>query len=222
MSKSIVYYTCNSHKLEIELACRRQLEKAGLEIVSVSLGKKIPFGDKRLVLSGVKRSPETMHKQILLGLQESNTRFVFLCESDVLYHPSHFKFEPPNEDVFYFNTNIYKTWNDGLIVWTDDLQQVSGVCANRLLLLDFFHKRIQEIERHGFNRHYEPGERYGCRVENWQSEYPNIDIRHGQTLTKSHRKAEDFRDPKYAKGFKVVDSIPGWGDGMRSTSGWVF
>jgi hypothetical protein len=210
MTKSILYYTCNSHPIGIEILCRRQLTEAKLYIVAVSLNNPIPFGDTRAIVKG-ERSPETMHRQIVTGLELAPTDHVFLCESDVLYHPSHFDFTPPREDTFYFNTNVYKKWtSDGLIVWTDDLQQLSGMCASRDLMLDFFTKRLEQIDQEGFNRHYEPGPRYGCRVENWQSEFPNVDIRHTRTLTKSHRDASEFRNPKFAKGFRVVESIPGW------------
>ena len=209
MNKQIVYYTCNTHRKEIEQACRQQLLKAGLPIISVSLNKVIDFGDTRLTLSA-NRSPETMHSQILYGLRDTFADAIFLCESDVLYHPSHFDFIPPRDDTFYFNTNVYKCWPDGLTVWTDDLQQLSGMCASRNLMFIFFEHRLEQIEREGFNRHYEPGPRYGCKTENWMSEYPNLDIRHRNTLTKSHRSVEEFRNPKFARGFKVLENVPYW------------
>ena len=210
MSKSIVYYAHDFLPEHIEEKCRAQLKKAGLPIISVSLNKKIDFGDIRLNVTG-KASAEMMHYQIVCGLNYRIADTIFLCEHDVLYHPSHFDFTPPREDTFYFNTNVYKQWQDGLIVWTDDLQQNSGLCGNRALLLDFFTMRLLQIQREGNNRHYEPQPRYGCRVENWQSVYPNVDIRHGKNLTRSHRAASEFRNPKYAKGFRVVNSVPGWG-----------
>ena len=80
-----------------------------------------------------------MHQQILTGLQKAKGKYIFLCESDVLYHPSHFDFTPKRDDIFYYNTNVWKTrYPDGFSVWTDDLQQVSGICANRELLIVSF------------------------------------------------------------------------------------
>jgi hypothetical protein len=209
MSKCIVYYTCNTHPLDIEEKCRAQLLKSGLPIISVSLSRRIDFGNVRLWVTG-KPSIEMMHKQLVYGLNMRIADHVFLCENDVLYHPSHFDFTPPCDDTFYFNTNVYKKWPDGLIVWTDDLQQNSGLCGSRELLLDFFSKRLEQIQREGNNRHYEPGPRYGCKTENWQSLFPNVDIRHEKTLTRSHRSADEFRNPKFAKGFKTVSYVPGW------------
>lgn len=218
--KAIIYYTCNTHKEEIDNACRVQLSKVGLPIVSVSLNKSIDFGDERIVMEG-ERSPLTMHKQIVAGLTKCTADYVFLAESDVLYPPSHFDFTPKRDDVFYFNVNVWKVrYPDGLAVWTDNLQQLSGMCGSRELLLDFFSKRLEQIEREGFNRHYEPGAKqnvyprmkggkYG--QENYMSSVPLVCIRHDQNLTKSKWTPEEFRDQRYAKGWKQSDIVPGWG-----------
>lgn len=215
MSKGLVYYTCNSHSEDIEIACRNQLDRArgDLELVSVSL-KPINFGDFSITLMGT-RSPETMHKQVLTGLMQIGTDFVFLVESDVLYHKSHFEFAPPRADTFYYNTNCWKvSYTSGHAVWTDDLHQVSGICASRDLLLEFYAKRVRQIEQDGFNRHYEPGHRQtvgGMKVKSWMSEFPNVDIRHKGTITRSKWSPDEFRNPIYAKGWKESSSVDGWG-----------
>lgn len=212
ISKGVLYYTCNTHDEKIENACRNQLEKARgrLQLGCVSL-KPTEFGDWYFHLD-LERGPLTMHKQIVAGLKELKTDFVFLCESDVMYHPSHFDFVPDRTDTVYYNTNVWKVrWPDGHAVWTDDLQQVSGICASRELLLDFFSRRVKRIEKDGFNGHYEPGKRYGIRAENWQSKYPNLDIRHKATLTRSKWSPDEFRNQQYAQGWKEADEIDGWG-----------
>ncbi len=209
--KTILYYTCNTHEQKIEQMCRDQLLEAGLPITSVSLNKHIYFGNTRLVVEG-KRSVEMMHKQIVYGLTETVADIVFLCENDVLYHPSHFEFTPARDDTFFFNTNVYKRWVDGVTVWTDDLQQLSGVCAYRELLLEFFTRRLKQIEEQGDNRHYEPGRHYASKTENWVSAFPNLDIRHNGNLTKSKRTPEEFRNPNFAKGFRIVEKVPYWDD----------
>ena len=212
MSKVILYYTCNTHDPKVDEACRRQLLKAGLPIVCVSLNKDINFTNNDIMMVGT-RSPETMHAQILAGLAAINHEYdtVYLCESDVLYHPSHFEFDPPTENVFYFNINVYKMWLDGLAVWTNELQQLSGMCASTDLMLQFFSRRMSEIQTMGFNRHYEPSGRHGNVTMNYASAFPNLDIRHDHNLTRSHRAVREFRNKKYADGFKTVEEIPYWG-----------
>jgi len=215
MSKAILYYTCCQHSLDIEFACRAQLQhaRALLPLITVSL-KPIDFGDRNVVLL-LNRSPESMHKQILTGLQEIDEDYVFLAESDVLYHQSHFEFVPPREDTFYYNTNVIKArYPDGHLVWTDGLQQVSGICASRDVLLDFYSQRVEQIEREGFNRHYEPGPKQtvGSKLTvNWLSEFPNIDIRHNATLTRSKWSPDEFRNKQYAKGWREFSEADGWG-----------
>ena len=215
MNKAILYYTCNTHDPKIDEACRRQLLKAGLPIICVSLNKPLIFGDVMISLRG-DRGPEMMHRQIVEGLRVIRAKYVFLCESDVLYHTSHFDFTPVEDDTFYYNTNIWRVhFPDGLATWTDDLQQVSGLCASRDLLYSFYYQRLEQIRREGFNRHYEPGAKQNiCTdndVVNWQSECPNIDLRHTDNLTKSKRSPKEFRNPKYAQGWKEAESVDGWG-----------
>lgn len=209
MKKSIIYYTCNTHKPEIDDLARMYLSKVDLPIISVSLNKEIDFGDIRIVMQG-ERSQLMMHKQVVRGLEECKTKYVFLAESDVLYHPSHFDFTPIKDDVFYFNTNVWKwRWKDGYCIRTDVSQQLSGMCGSRELLLNFFKKRVAQIEREGWNRHYEPKE--GIK-ENYQSEICNICIRHDANLTGSKWSVNDFKNKRYAKGWKesTIDKIVGW------------
>ncbi len=209
MKKAIVYYTCNTHKPEIDELCRKQLSKATLPIVSVSLNKDLDFGNIRLKTKG-ERSPLTMHKQIVMGLEASQTDYIFLAESDVLYHPSHFDFMPTKNDVFYFNTNVWKLrWADGHCVRTDISQQLSGMCGSRELLLNFFKKRVAQIEREGWNRHYEPKE--GLK-ENYKSKICNICIRHNMNLTGSKWSVNDFKNKRYARGWQEteINNIKGW------------
>lgn len=207
--KGIIYYTCNTHDPAIDELCRRHLSKAGLPITVVSLNKDLDFGDQQIRIDG-ERSPLMLHKQVLAGLKACNYDTVFLAESDVIYHPSHFDFEPKENDIYYYNVNVWKLrWSDGFCIRTNNSQQVSGICASKELLLNFFKKRVQEIEEKGFDRHYEPQE--GKR-ENYQSKVPNVCIRHDHNLTQSKWSPKDFRNKKYAEGWEEssVEKLPGW------------
>lgn len=206
----IIYYTCNTHLPEIDELCRKHLGRINLPIISVSLNKDIGFGNVRLRMEG-ERSPLTMHRQIVKGLEHSISKNVFLCESDVLYHPSHFEYTPERDDKYYFNVNVWKLrWKDGFCTRTDNSQQISGIVANRELLLGFYSGRVAEIEKDGFNRHYEPPE--DTRI-NYSSEVPNICIRHDNNITMSKWSIDDYRNKKYAIGWKEanIKDIPYWG-----------
>jgi hypothetical protein len=180
--------------------------------VSVSRSP-LGYGQKTIVIHG-ERGVETMHRQIVAGLKAIESDVVFMCEHDVLYHPSHFEFTPSRQDVFYYNTNVWKLrYDDGHAVWTDDLQQVSGLCAWREMLLEYYSKRLVKLWVDGWDRHYEPGPKTGnYRTENWQSPHCNLDIRHGRNQTRSKWKPSEFRNQRYAKGWRETDDIlPGWG-----------
>lgn len=217
----ILYYTCCSHDLLLEQAARANLRRSasGHEIGCVAL-KRTDFGDWSIVVDREK-SGGTMHYQILAGLERSNADFVFLCESDVFYHPSHFDFTPDDDGVFWYNTNVWRVrYQDGHAVRTAGLQQVSGICASRRLLLDHYRKRVALIEANGgvFDTKrmaYEPGTRgkFGDeKIANWESSFPNLDITgHGNTLTVPHFSRDSFRNKKYAGGWQETDEqLPGW------------
>jgi hypothetical protein len=217
----VVYYTCGSHDETLELAARNNLRRStnGHELGCVAL-QRTDFGDWTVVLNREK-SGTTMHYQIVAGLERSRADYVFLCESDVMYSPSHFEFVPPRNDTIYYNTNVWRIrYSDGHAVRTDGLQQVSGICANRELLLAHYRKRIEWIEANGGvfdvkRMAYEPGTRgkFGDeRIANWMSEYPNLDITgHGNTLTVPHFSVDSFRNKKYAEGWQETDDpLPGW------------
>ena len=218
MRKSIVYYTDHRLPTDLMALCRNQILRAAFgkaEIVTVGLGRNAGFGDPQLTMF-FERGILAMQKQILAGLKAVQGDTVFLAEHDVFYHPAHFDFAPLREDTFYYNVNVlHVRWPDGYAVAWDDCQQVSGLCASRELLLNYYRQRIAQIERDGFNRHYEPGLKQtvgGQKVENWRSEYPNLDIRHGGNLTPSKSSPADFRNPQYAKGWREMAQTPGWQD----------
>jgi len=211
-SKGIIYYTDNRLKEPIYSAVQKLLLESGLPIISISL-KPIDFGEN--IVLDLEPGITTLNKQILAGLEASKTDIIFFCEHDVLYHKSHFDFIP--EDTFYFNTNVWR-WNyplDHLITY-DHLKSLSGLCAKRELLLDYYRKRVKLIEdnewkdtsqepRWSRSLGHEPKE-----GEEWKSEYPNIDIRHKGTITRRKCRLVDFKHPPM--GWKEINikDILGW------------
>ncbi len=218
-TKGLVYYTDNRLEETIQQAAQNKLLSSanGLEIVSVSLDP-LDFGTN--IQLDLKRGILTMFKQILAGLEECEADIVFLAEHDILYHPSHFDFEPPRKDVFYYNENTWKVdakTGQALFYYC---KQTSGLCASRGLLIEHYQKRIARVEaekkydrRIGFEPgcHNLPRGIDDYKAEQWMSEYPNIDIRHTTNLTKSRWTQDEFRNQKYCQGWKMADEVPGWG-----------
>lgn len=216
----IVYYTDNRLGQRLARDVRRRLATQAIPIVSATL-KPIDLGTN-IVVEGAPGA-ETMFRQILAALELSEADYVFLCEHDVLYHPSHFEFVPDRDDRFYYNTNVWKVrLEDGFAVRTTDCRQTSGLCANRQLLLAHYRERVRRVEAEGFTRAmgFEPGthtrpERVDdYESEIWESEFPNIDVRHGGNLTRTRWSPGEYRNPQFAEGWQEssLSEIPGWSD----------
>jgi glycosyltransferase involved in cell wall biosynthesis len=227
--KGGIFYTDNQLNLRIAHKAQSAIKKSGIPIVSSSL-KPMSFGDKNIVLDR-KRGYLTMFKQILAALEALETKYVFFLEHDVIYHPSHFDFTPPKDEVWYYNVNMWKVNAEtGACVRTDDCKQVSGICVNRETAVKHYQKRVamteDRIRKHGdheFNKWvrkmgFEPGtHRRPERVDDstakgWVSKYPNMDIRHSSNLTSTRWSPEQFVNKKYTKGWTVSDitKMEGW------------
>lgn len=217
MHKAILYTTCNTHDPAIEQACRDQLDRARGDIPVVCVSREpTDYGNEQFTVAGP-RGPHTLLRQIMCGLfymSGWNPEWVFIAENDVLYPPDHFQFGPRHGWIYYYNANVWKVrYSDGHSVWTDDLQQLSGLCACWDELYEFYQKRDTFVKRHGWDRHFEPGPKVGPYVtENWQSDVPLIDIRHDRNYTRSKWSPDEFRNKRYARGWKETDDVlPGWG-----------
>jgi glycosyltransferase involved in cell wall biosynthesis len=241
-SKGVVYYTDGQLDEKLAYRCREQLLKGmkGKHIVGVTLnpgrfeGLELA-GFKHTIVMSESRGYFTMAKQILMGLEAQTADVIFFAEHDVLYHPSHFNFIPPRKDKYYYNTNVWRVRReDGHALYTDNLQQLSGLVAWRETLLEHYRKRVAllaefcdkwhtegEVNEYVRKMGFEPGthgrpERVDdLKAESYQSKYPNLDIRHEQNLTPSRWSKEQFRNEKYTHGWSEahVSTLPGW-DGL--------
>lgn len=223
--KGIIYYTHNqlrtNRRDELFSVVQSLILKSGLPITSCSL-EPIDFG-KNVVLKA-KKGPVTMFRQILMALENSNEKYVFFCEHDVLYHQSHFDFTPERDDTFYYNNNVWR-WHflKEKVITFDELSSVSGICVNREFAIDFYKKRLDFIYKNGFdkvetygNPHwardmgYEPGKHGEVRTETWKSEYPNIDVRHQKNMTPDKITVGSFKRKPHNWQESTIDKVPGW------------
>lgn len=218
MEITALYYTDNHLDPDIARMCQNQLLACRVKIISVSL-EPIDFGDTRIVLP-LRRGYLTMFKQILAGLEVCAGDVVFFCEHDILYHPSHFDFSPASCQTFYYNTNVWKVdYVTGHALFCDNTQQTSGLCACRELLLEHYRQRVERVHLEGkfdYRIGFEPGTHSLPRgIDNhpaasWISGHPNIDIRHANNLTPSRWSKDQFRNPKYTRGWKEMELGNNW------------
>jgi hypothetical protein len=183
--------------------------------------KKIDFGVKNIHFPSLAPGYPAMFKQIVAALEHSTADIIFFCEHDVLYHPTHFDFTPPDRNTFYYNQNVwYLRTTDGHALHYD-VNQLSGLCAYRSALLTHFRERLEKVEKEGFSRDmgFEPMThgriqwKNTFRLGSWKSKYPNIDIRHPGNLTGQRWEKSQFRNQKLLINWKETDdTIPGWGE----------
>lgn len=224
--KGVIYYTHNKCPENVFDACQRQILKGIKEkhVISVS-SEPIQFGTN-IVRPQVEGWLDIFEK-ILVGLEACTAPVIFFCEHDVLYSPSHFDFIPPDPKAFYYNTNVWK-WRleDGHCLKVDDCKQLSGLVAYRDLLLEHFTERVKRVREEGFTRGngFEPGTRDTSRggyddhpAVAYQSQVPNIDVRHDSNATQNRWSKEQFRNQKYTEGWTEcsIDQIPGWDDPVK-------
>lgn len=228
MSKGIIYYTDNRLREPIFSIIRKQLLKTNLPIVSVSQSP-INFGNNFVL--DLKPSYITMIKQITKALEESREDTVFFCEHDVLYPKSHFYFTPPKNNVFYYNSNVWRwAYPTNKLITYDRLISLSGLCVNRKFSLNHYKLRLEKIkklEAGGDEKLHEPlwARRWGYEpgtkkikrggfsdddFETWQSKIPIIDIRHGRTFSQSKVTLDSFIHKPTNWQETTVDKIEGW------------
>lgn len=208
--KSIIFYSDSELSEEIAAPVRRQILKAGLPIVSVSL-KPLEFGTN-FVVEG-KRGYVSMMRQIILGLGKATTKYVFFCEHDVLYPKSHFDFTPTRDDIFFYNANVWR-WMVGTetAIRHERMLPLSVMCCNRELALNFYQYRMKKMREVGLEKFensqhelirkwgFEPGTKKKKRggltdddFETWYSEKAVIDIRHKGTFSPPKYTRESFK-----------------------------
>lgn len=219
LTVGLCYYTENRCPEPIFSAVQQQIARHlnGYQLVSVSL-QPIDFGEN-LTLN-LERGYLTMFREILAGLTALDTDLVFLCEHDVLYHPSHFQFVPPRRDIYYYNENVWALSARSGKALFRHRKSTSQLCGYRRLLIDHYSERVARVEKEGFGfrNGFEPGTRSLARggydnfqSHSWFSSEPNIDIRdHGSNLTRTLWSPEEFRNHRYTVGWKESDNVPGW------------
>lgn len=211
-SKGILYFTDNrmSRKINYEVRSRiKQIAKdKNMELVCSSR-KPVKYMGKNVV-TDEPRGYLTMFRQILKGLEAMESDIVFMAEHDVLYPPEHFDFTPPSRDNYYYDVNWWKIhMNDGFAIsWEAD--QVSGLCAYRDKLIEYYKHRVETFDKDNFDRKFEPMS--GVNSEQWKASVPHVDLRTGRNLTYDKRSINDFRKKESAVNLQTsdIDHIPHW------------
>lgn len=109
-STSIIYLSSGSELPEFERKTRETLLKncGGLPIIAVTQ-LPVDLGENctNIVVGKVGSSGFNFCRQMQIGLQNATTKWVISAESDCIYPPDYFQFQPPEEGKVYRNTHQY-------------------------------------------------------------------------------------------------------------------
>ena len=112
MNKTIIYYTANREDpvFEQKIIDDMLSKKGDIPVISVSqkpmdLGQNVCIGD-------VGFSYLNERKQILMAAKLVKTEYIITTESDFLYPPEYFHFEPKGDDLY--------RWDTIWIMWLND------------------------------------------------------------------------------------------------------
>jgi hypothetical protein len=178
----------------------------------------------------LKRSHLTMAKQQLAGIENTKADVIFMVEHDVIYPSSHFDFIPPRKDVFYYDLNWWKVRVEDGQSLHFKAKQVSGLCAYRDILLEYYRNRVRMIEsgKIGGRRHFEPGgnkyrDDYAQLTthgfDTWFSKVPHVDIRHKGVVTRNIFDPSGYRNQ--VVDWTMSDEIPMWGKTKGRFDQWL-
>jgi hypothetical protein len=107
MNSTLIYYSANIENpiFEQKIIDNIKTQAGDMPIISVTrkptnMGKNICIGEQPICYSN-------SFKQLLIGLREATTDFCIATESDVLYPPEYFSFNPPLKDKPYRYDNVW-------------------------------------------------------------------------------------------------------------------
>jgi hypothetical protein len=104
---TVIYLTDNVLDEKIYSLCQKNILSSigDLPLISVSQ-KPIDFGTNICV--GVQpRNSLTINKQMMEALKVVETKYIAIAEHDCLYTPEHFQFIPPDDNIFWYNENVW-------------------------------------------------------------------------------------------------------------------
>lgn len=203
---TLVYYTVN----QIPETFHRNTMKQ-LELVS----GEIPI----IVIDGTEPSHFNIYRQALKGAKEATTKYIALCEDDVLYSSEHFKYRP-RKKPFAYNFAVWGiyTWQDPPIFNFKGGGRINlgNLICDRVAFIEAMEERFSKYPnpkgQHLQDIWAEPGKyerQLGVKVQEFEAFYtqpPNIKFSHETELSfqglGTRKRAGDMR----------ATSVPYWGD----------
>ncbi len=154
MNYEIIYCTHNLEDPKFEQKIINNINdvKGDIPVISVSQSP-LNFG-KNICVGDVGISYLNMFRQILIGAEESNADFLWMCESDMLYpKDGYFNFEPTDLNSIYSYNNNWIMWKkEGVNVFKRKYQVHGSIIYGREWLVKFLHKCLKGLPEWSRNK----------------------------------------------------------------------
>lgn len=216
---SVIFYTANALPWKFAKCTQDKLleSTAGLPLICVSK-KPMLFGDLNIQVD-TPRSYYNIYRDALTGVRAAKTRYVALCEDDVLYSPEHFKHRP-SPGKFAYNLGAWSlfTWGEPMFTHKGTVRRnLNSLICERDLFIEAMEERFAkhpdpESERWTYKIWSEPGKyegELGVTVRDTEDYYtnpPNIVFSHQTELS-----FEGLGTRKRMGEFRAYN-VPYWGE----------
>jgi len=113
LDRTILYITDSKLDPWLSWKCRELLLKVsdGVPIISVSQ-QPLDFGEN-ICVGDIGQSGVSIDTQLVAGLERVKTKWLLVAEHDCVYSREHILWTPPDENVFWYNDNVWllQLWN---------------------------------------------------------------------------------------------------------------
>jgi len=143
MDISAIYYTANRISDHFAENTQRHLLEAIGEIPLITVSQQpMHFGHNITV--DFEPSHFNIYRQALIGAKEATTKYIALCEDDVLYSPEHFKYRPKGRK-FAYNLGAWSiyTWGDPMFSHKGTVRKnLNSLICDRKLFIEAMEERF--------------------------------------------------------------------------------
>lgn len=109
MNKTLLYLTDNTILDPVKTLCMNKLIEEAKEIPIISISQKPIDLGKNVCVGEIGKSWMSLYKQLLAGIEATQTDYIGICEHDCIYTYEHLSWIPPKDDIFYYNHNCWLT-----------------------------------------------------------------------------------------------------------------
>lgn len=220
---TLVYYTCSAIPEDFAKSCRIQLLKSGGQHLIISVSHR-PIDLGQNIIVELPRHHLNIYRQALIGAKAASTKYIALCEDDVLYSPEHFKYRPtPGKFAYNLGTWNLFTWGEPLFTHKER-RNLSGLICERKLFIETIEERFAkwpDDSKINLGLWAEPGKyerQLGVTVQETEVFYTNP-----PNIVFTHQAALGFQNLGIRKklGDLRATEIPTWGSATKIRSLYV-